>query len=231
MSTSRSSIKGISVSLHCASQIDMMPQLRELEELDFDWYHVDITDGVFAPNFALGTSLVRELRDFVRKPLYVHLMTVHPEDKVDSFRDAGAEGLSFHFETTHFPYRLARQIRERGMKAGIIVTPKVRVDSLGELIHELDTITIMSVEPGYSGQSFMTFSYEKIRSLRKILDEAGSEALIEVDGGVDFDIAEKCMDLGADSIVGGFYTIFEPAGTISENYQRLLACVSGLRNA
>jgi ribulose-phosphate 3-epimerase len=215
-------VMGLSVSLHCASQINMFPQLQELEKLDFDWYHIDITDGVFAPNFALGTSLVRELKGVVKKPLHVHLMTVKPEEKLQSFREAGADGLSFHLETTNFPYRLAREIKKNGMTAGVILTPITPVESLGELVHEVDLITIMSVEPGYSGQNFLEFSYDRIGNLKRILENAKAEALIEVDGGVDDEIAAACKKCGADCIVGGFYTIFKQGRGLTENYHALM---------
>ena len=216
------SVKGLSVSLHCASQINMLPQLLELENLDFDWYHIDITDGVFAPNFALGTSLVRELKGMVKKPLHVHLMTVKPEEKLQSFKEAGAAGLSFHLETTSFPFRLAREIRRNGMTPGLVLTPITPVESIGALLHEVDIITVMTVEPGYSGQSFLEFSYDRIRTLRGMIDNAQAETLIEVDGGVDNDIAETCRKCGADCIVGGFYTIFKQGRSLTENYHALM---------
>jgi ribulose-phosphate 3-epimerase len=222
MTGKKLSVKGLSVSLHCASQIKMFPQLEELEKLDFDWYHIDITDGVFAPNFALGTSLVRELKGAVKKPLHVHLMTVKPEEKLQSFKEAGAAGLSFHLETTNFPYRFAREIRKNGMIPGLILTPITPVESIGDLIHEIDIVTIMSVEPGYSGQSFLEFSYDRIRALKKLINNAKAETLIEVDGGVDNDIAETCRKCGADCIVGGFYTIFKQGRSLTDNYHALM---------
>ena len=113
----------VSVSLHCASQIDMMPQLTALEQLGFDWYHIDITDGVFAPNYALGSSMVLELRRFTSKPIYVHLMTAKPEEQVRPFLEAGVDAVSFHLETTHLPFRLVKSIREHGTKAGVVLAP------------------------------------------------------------------------------------------------------------
>ena len=212
----------VSVSLHCASQIDMMPQLTELEQLGFNWYHIDITDGVFAPNYALGSSMVLELRRFTSKPIYVHLMTVKPEEQVRPFLEAGVDGVSFHLETTHLPFRLVRSIHGHGTKAGVVLAPITPVEALGELIHVVDLVTIMSIEPGYSGQSFMQFSYEKIRQLRAMLNKAESDALIEVDGGVDNSIAEECMRCGADCIVAGLYTVFDSRASLTENYHALM---------
>lgn len=216
----------ISLSLHCASQLDMMSQLRELEQLDFDWYHIDITDGVFAPNFALGTLMVQELRRFTERPIYAHLMTVAPEEKVRSMAEAGVNGVSFHIETCRFPFRLAREIRSLGMSPGVVLTPITPVSALGELIHEIDLITIMSVEPGYSGQQFLPFSYGKIRALKQLLTAAKCDVMIEIDGGVDNEIAAQCRQHGADCIVAGFFTVFRSDAGLTENYNALVKALA-----
>lgn len=213
---------GLSVSLHCASQVNMYPQILELEQLRFDWYHIDITDGFYAPNFALGTRLIEELDKIVTKPMYVHLMAVNPEEKLKALYDVGAEGFSFHIETTNFPFRLIDQIKKKNMFAGIIITPNIGIERIKYILPEVDSVTIMSIEPGISGQTFLDFNYQKIQQLREMIDSTNSSAIIEVDGGVDDAIAETCLSLGADSIVGGFYTMFKQGYSITENYNRLM---------
>ncbi|HOP14660.1 ribulose-phosphate 3-epimerase [Lentimicrobium sp.] len=182
-----------------------------------DWFHVDVMDGVFVPNISFGMPVIKAINKIATKPLDVHLMIVQPERYFETFRDLGTYCLSIHYEAVTHLHRAVHQIRELGMKAGVVLNPHTPVSVLEEIITEVDLVLLMSVNPGFGGQKFIEGTYGKIGKLKKLIASSGSTALIEVDGGVDLNNAGKLIAAGADVLVAG-NTVFssaDPAGTIS----------------
>ncbi len=183
-----------------------------------DWFHVDVMDGVFVPNISFGMPVIKAIGKVARKPLDVHLMIVQPERYFETFRDLGVSWLSIHYEAVQHLHRAVFQIRELGMKAGVVLNPHTPVALLQDIITEVDLVLIMSVNPGFGGQKFIEQTYSKISKLRMLIEQANSPALIEVDGGVSLDNAGKLLSAGADVLVAG-NTVFsskDPLDTIRQ---------------
>jgi len=181
-----------------------------------DWFHIDVMDGVFVPNISFGMPVIKAIGKTAKKPLDVHLMIVQPERYFENFRDLGAAYLSIHYEAVTHLHRAVNQIRELGMKAGVVLNPHTPVSMLEEIITDVDLVLLMSVNPGFGGQKFIESTYEKIGKLKKLIGEKHSQALIEIDGGVDLKNAGKLLAAGADVLVAG-NTVFsspDPPATI-----------------
>jgi ribulose-phosphate 3-epimerase len=188
-----------------------------------DWIHCDIMDGVFVPNISFGFPVIEHIKKIARKPLDVHLMIIDPDRYLEHFRDAGADILTVQYEACNHLHRTASEIRNLGMKAGVAVNPHTPVSLLKNTVPFIDMVLIMTVNPGFGGQSFIMESYDKIAELRKMIDEGGHKVLIEVDGGIDTGNARKLVDTGVNVLVAG-YSIFsssDPSGTI-RNLKRLI---------
>lgn len=182
-----------------------------------DWFHVDVMDGVFVPNISFGMPVIKAINKIATKPLDVHLMIVQPERYFETFRDLGTYCLSIHYEAVTHLHRAVHQIRELGMKAGVVLNPHTPVHVLEDIITDVDLVLVMSVNPGFGGQKFIEGTYGKIGKLKKLISSSGSSALIEVDGGVDLSNSGKLITAGAGVLVAG-NTVFssaDPAGTIS----------------
>lgn len=190
-----------------AGEVEMLNNSRA------DWVHLDIMDGLFVPNISFGFDMIRAIRKLTPKPLDVHLMIVQPERYFKEFRDAGADILSFHYEASTHLQRSIQHVKELGMKAGVALNPHTPVSLLKDILHDLDMVLLMTVNPGYGGQKFIEHSFTKIRQLRKMINETGSSAMIEVDGGVDFMNASKLVAEGVDILVAG-NTVFGAADPI-----------------
>lgn len=215
----------ISPSLLCADQLELKQTILELDRLGVDWFHIDVMDGSFVPNYAFGTDCIRAMKGIARAPLYVHMMSVHPMEFVRPFADLGTEYYCFHYETTANPFRLCQQIMDCGMKPAAALNPSTPVDVLKDLIPYLSSVTVMAIEPGFSGQKFLPHTYEKIRRLRELIGNA--PVMIEVDGGADIPISMKCIQNGADVMVGGYFTLFDKKQTLSENYDAYVKALKG----
>jgi ribulose-phosphate 3-epimerase len=182
-----------------------------------DWLHVDVMDGRFVPNISFGFPVIKAINKISTKPLDVHLMIVEPEHYITRFRDVGAEILTVHYEACQNLHRTIYAIKEAGMKAGVALNPHSPVHLLEDVLSDADLLLIMSVNPGYGGQKFIQNTYSKIKSLRKMLNDQGRSALIEVDGGVNLENASALADAGANVLVAGS-TVFKshnPADMIS----------------
>ena len=176
---------------------------RMIDRSAAQWIHIDVMDGVFVPNISFGFPVMKPIRKASNKVLDVHLMIVDPEKYVAQFAEAGADIVTFHYEATQTPREAIRLIRESGAKVGISIKPKTPVEVLRELLPEVDLVLIMSVEPGFGGQSFIEGSTDKVRELRKMIDEAGLDVTIEIDGGVSAANAGKLYEAGCDALVAG----------------------------
>lgn len=176
---------------------------RMIDRSAAQWIHIDVMDGVFVPNISFGFPVMKPIRKASDKVLDVHLMIVDPEKYVVRFAEAGADIVTFHYEATQTPREAIRLIRESGAKVGISIKPKTPVEVLRELLPEVDLVLVMSVEPGFGGQSFIEGSTDKVRNLRKMIDEAGLNVTIEIDGGVSAANAGELYEAGCDALVAG----------------------------
>ena len=192
--------------------------IEMVNESEADWFHIDVMDGVFVPNISFGFPVIKKIKDYARKPMDVHLMIVDPDRYFSRFRDVGADILTVHFEACTHLHRSVQEIKNLGMKAGVVINPHTPVSGLADILDEVDLVLIMSVNPGYGGQQFIGNTYKKIDQLKKMMPQNGHQPLIEVDGGVSLDNAGKLFDAGANVLVAG-NTVFsanDPASTIRQ---------------
>ncbi|MAE08970.1 MAG: ribulose-phosphate 3-epimerase [Bacteroidetes bacterium] len=181
---------------------------------DADWFHLDIMDGVFVPNISFGLPIVKTIKSNAKKPLDVHLMIVHPERYISDFKSAGADILTIHYEASTHLHRSINEIKEEGMKAGVVLNPHTSVNVLEDIISEVDLVLLMSVNPGFGGQKFIENTYIKISKLKNLIIKTNSKSLIEIDGGVNLENASKLINTGADVLVAG-NTVFSSSDPIS----------------
>ena len=170
-----------------------------------DWFHLDIMDGVFVPNISYGMPVVKAIREVSEKTLDVHLMIIDPDRYIETFKNLGADILTVHYEACTHLHRTIQNIKSNGMKAGIALNPHTPVDLLNDIISDIDLVLVMSVNPGFGGQSFIENTYKKIISLKKIRDENNLSFIIEVDGGVNDKNASKLVKAGANALVAGSF--------------------------
>ncbi len=208
----------ISPSLLSADFGNLARDIEMLNNSDADWIHVDVMDGVFVPNISFGQPVVKHIKKHARKPLDVHLMIVDPARYVQSFRDAGADILTVHYEACNHVNRTLNAIRDAGMKAGVVLNPHSPVSLLEDSVQDCDLVLLMSVNPGFGGQKFIENTYSKVMTLREMCQRKNPACLIEIDGGVNFANASKLYEAGADVLVAG-NTVFSaenPAKAITD---------------
>lgn len=198
-----SKVPRIAPSVLAADFANLEKEIRMLNESEADWIHVDIMDGVFVPNISMGLPVVEAINRYAKKPLDVHLMIVQPERYVEAFRKAGAEVISVHVEACDHLHRNIQQIRDLGCKAGVAINPHTSIQSLENIIQDIDVVCLMSVNPGFGGQKFIQHTYAKVTQLKKMIVAAGASALIEIDGGVNLANAPALVEAGADVLVAG----------------------------
>lgn len=197
----------ISPSILTADFLHLKSEIEMLNQSDADLLHLDIMDGVFVPNLTFGFPIIRQIKKVSSKPLDVHLMIVDPDRYLEAYRDAGADWLTVHYETCTHLHRTIQRIKELGMKPAVSLNPHTDVSLLEPILPELNMVLIMTVNPGFGGQKFIEGSWDKIRKLKKMISDAGTETLIQVDGGVTEENIGALIKAGVDVFVVG-NTIF-----------------------
>lgn len=208
----------IAPSLLSANFLNLPADCNMLNESDADWFHLDVMDGRFVPNITFGPMIIAFIRKATTKPCDVHLMIEEPERYAEQFKNAGADILTVHIEACRHLHRNIQQIKSLGMKAGVALNPHTPVSSLSDVLHDIDLVCMMSVNPGFGGQKFIPNTLEKIKQLRKIINDRGLNVHIEIDGGVTLDNASTILAAGADVLVAG-NTVFnstDPKATIAQ---------------
>ena len=193
----------IAPSLLASNFLKLADECQMLNESEADWFHLDVMDGRFVPNISYGIPVIEQIRKTTTKICDVHLMIVEPEKFADDFKNAGADILTVHIEACPHLHRNIQQIKSLGMQAGVAINPHTPVSFLHDVLSDIDVVLIMSVNPGFGGQSFIPHPIEKIKQLRKMIDDAGLKTKIEVDGGVSLNNAKQIVDAGADVLVAG----------------------------
>ena len=195
----------ISPSLLGGNPLNIEKDIEMINRSKADWLHVDIMDGVFVPNITIGFPVLQQLAKVCRKPLDVHLMIVNPEKWVHLLADAGTMMMNVHYEACTHLNRVVQEIHDNGMKAAVTLNPSTPVSMLEDIICDVDMVLLMSVNPGFGGQKFIKGTYEKLGRLRKLIADSGSNALVEIDGGVNGETAPELVAHGADVLVSGSY--------------------------
>lgn len=208
----------IAPSVLSADFANLQKDIEMINHSEADWFHIDIMDGVFVPNISFGMPVLDAISKHAKKPLDVHLMIVDPDRYIQTFADLGANVLTVHYEACNHLHRTLQAIKAAGMKAGVAINPHTNVDLLEDVICNIDLVCVMSVNPGFGGQSFIENTYDKVAQLQSLINKKNTSTLIEVDGGVSDKNAKLLVDSGANVLVAGNY-IFKaanPSQTISE---------------
>lgn len=193
----------IAPSVLAADFAKLPAQIEMINQSNADWFHLDVMDGRFVPNITFGMFIIEAINKIATKPLDVHLMIVEPEKYIEQFRKAGAQVITVHYEACTHLHRTLQQIKATGAKAGIALNPHTPVSVLEDIIDDADLVCLMSVNPGFGGQAFITQTYEKIRKLKKMISDNHSNTLIEIDGGVGLNNYKDLLKAGADVLVAG----------------------------
>ena len=208
----------ISPSLLASDFANLQSECEMLNKSEADWYHLDVMDGVFVPNISFGMPVIAAINKHTLKPLDVHLMIENPDSYIKDFKAAGANILTVHYEACVHLHKTLQAIKEEGMKAGVALNPHTPVELLEGIIHEIDLVLIMSVNPGFGGQKFIESTYEKVRKMKALITKNGAETKIEIDGGVTSANAKKLIEAGADVLVAGSFVFKSdnPSQTIAD---------------
>jgi ribulose-phosphate 3-epimerase len=197
--------------------------IKMIEETEADWFHVDVMDGRFVPNISFGPMVIAAARTYGTKPFDVHLMIVEPDQYIETFKKAGADHLTVHIEACPNLHRTLQRIKEAGMKAGVAINPHTSINQLDDIIHDIDIVCLMSVNPGFGGQKFIQHTFTKASKLKDLILQKNAKTLIEIDGGVTLENAKQLVEAGADVLVAG-NTVFK-----SDNPKETIARLKNLQ--
>lgn len=208
----------ISPSLLSANFCNLEKDIEMLNNSQADWLHVDVMDGVFVPNISFGQPVIKHIKKIAKKPLDVHLMIVEPDKFFEDYKNCGADIITVHYEACTHLHRSLSKIRQLGMKAGVVLNPHTPVCVLEDIIEMCDLVLLMSVNPGFGGQSFIENTYSKIKTLKQLIEKKNPNCLIEVDGGVNTANYKKLIEKGADVLVAGnaVFAAENPTETIKQ---------------
>jgi ribulose-phosphate 3-epimerase len=214
----------IAPSVLAADFANLQRDIEMINNSDADWFHIDIMDGVFVPNISFGMPVLRDIAKHATKTIDVHLMIVDPDRYISTFKSLGADVLTVHYEACTHLHRTLQAIKAEGMKAGVALNPHTSISLLEDTIQDIDLVCLMSVNPGFGGQSFIENTYAKVTALKELITRKGANTIIEIDGGVTNENAKQLADAGADVLVAGSYVFKSenPPKTIT-NLKALLA--------
>ena len=184
---------------------NLQSEVEMVNQSEAQWFHIDIMDGVFVPNISFGFPVLKQIQKYATKPLDVHLMIVNPDQFIKKFAEHGTEILTVHIEACDHLHRTVQAIHAEGMKAGVALNPHTSINLLEDIIQDIDLVCLMSVNPGFGGQKFIENTYDKVKKLKALIIEKGSNAKIEIDGGVNAETAPKLLAAGANVLVAGSY--------------------------
>ncbi len=207
----------IAPSVLSADFANLQPDIEMINKSQADWFHIDIMDGVFVPNISFGMPVLKAITKHAQKTIDVHLMIVDPDRYITTFKELGADNLTVHYEACTHLHRTLQAIKAEGMKAGVAINPHTNVALLEDVINDTDLVCLMSVNPGFGGQKFIENTYKKIKQLKEIIVRNNANTLIEIDGGVTDQNAQKLVEAGADVLVAGSFVFSStnPTATIT----------------